>query len=96
MAELVYAQESYGIVAACPEVYKTMGCGVLEPVYQECLEIEFSERGIPFRPERELQIAYKGRMLEKLYKADFVCYEKIIVEVKAVSQLADEHRASSF
>ena len=68
MAELVYGQESYKIMGACFEVYKTMGCGFLEAVYQECLEIELSGRGIPFVPQRELQIAYKDRILEQHYK----------------------------
>jgi len=96
MAELVYGQESYKIMGACFEVYKTMGCGFLEPVYQECLEIELSERGIPFVPQRKLPITYKGRILEQSYKADFLCYDKIVVEAKAVTQLADEHRAQVF
>jgi GxxExxY protein len=65
-------------------------------VYQGCLEIEFNEGGIPFVPQRGLQIVYKGRILEQFYKADFVCFEKIIIEVKAVSRLADEHRAQVF
>jgi GxxExxY protein len=96
MAELIYEQESYDIVGACFEVYKTMGRGFLEPVYQECLEIELSERGIPFLAQRQLQIVYKGRILEQIYKPDFVCYEKIILEVKAVTKLADAHRAQVF
>ena len=65
MAELIYEQESYDIMGACFEVYKGMGRGFLAPVYQECLEIEFKERGIPFVPERELQIFYKGHILEQ-------------------------------
>jgi GxxExxY protein len=96
MAELIYEQESYDIVGACFEVYKTMGRGFLEPVYQECLEIELSERGIPFLAQRQLQIVYKGRILEQIYKPDFVCYEKIILEVKAVTKTADAHRAQVF
>ena len=73
-----------------------MGRGFLEPVYQECLEIELAERGIPFLAQRELQIVYNGRTLKQFYKADFVCFEKIVIEVKAVKQLADEHRAQVF
>ena len=96
MAELIYEQESYDIMGACFEVYKGMGRGFLEPVYQECLEIEFKERRIPFVPERELQIDYKGHILEQFYKADFVCYDKIIVEAKAVTLLTDGHRAHIF
>ena len=96
MAELIYKEESYKIMGACFEVYRSMGRGFLEAVYQECLEIEFAERGIPFASQQQLPIIYKGRTLEQFYKADFVCYDKIIVEVKAVSQLVDEHRAQVF
>jgi GxxExxY protein len=66
MADILYKEESYKIIGACFEVYKVMGCGFLEPVYQECLEIEFAERGIPFVPQKELRIAYKGRVLEQM------------------------------
>jgi GxxExxY protein len=96
MAELIYREESYKIMGACFEVYRSMGRGFLEAVYQECLGIEFTERGIPFGAQRELPIVYKGRTLEQFYKADFVCYDKIVIEVKAVSQLVDEHRAQIF
>jgi GxxExxY protein len=70
-----------------------MGCGFLEPVYQECLEIEFEYQRIPFQAQQELKLSYRDRELEQKYKPDFVCYDKIIVELKAVSKLADEHRA---
>ncbi len=93
MAELIYKDESYQVMGACFEVYRHIGRGFLEAVYQECLEIEFAERSVPFRSQPELQIVYKGRVLEQFYKADFVCYEKIVIEIKSVVQLADEHRA---
>ena len=96
MAELIHEQESYQIMGACFEVYKAMGRGFLEPVYQECLEIELEERGIPFVAQHELQIVYKGRTLEQTYKPDFICYGKIIFEAKAVTELADAHRAQVF
>ncbi len=96
MASLIYKDESYKIMGACFEVYQTLGRGFLESVYQECLEIELSDRGISFVPQRELHIVYKERTLKQFYKADFVCYDKIIVEVKAISQLVDEHRAQTF
>jgi GxxExxY protein len=70
-------------MGACFEVYKAMGRGFLEPVYQECLEIELNNRGIPFVAQHELQIVYKGRTLEQTYKPDFVCYDKIIIAAKA-------------
>jgi GxxExxY protein len=83
-------------MGACFEVYKAMGRGFLEPVYQECLEIELNDRGIPFVAQHELQIVYKGRTLKQAYKPDFVCYDKIIIEVKAATQLAEAHRAQVF
>ena len=74
-------------------VNKTLGCGFLEPVYQEALELEFKNQNIPYKREKELTIIFKGVELNKKYYADFVCYDKIIVEVKALSQLASDHEA---
>jgi GxxExxY protein len=91
--ELIYKDEAYAIIGACFEVYNDKGCGFLEAVYQECLDIEFGLRGIPFRPQAELRLSYKGRELKQHYYPDFLCYEAIIVEIKAVSDLADGHRA---
>ena len=91
--EIVYKEESYKIMGACFEVYKEMGCGFVEPVYQECLAVELQLQGIPFVPQTELKLSYKGRILECRYKPDFICLEKIIIEIKAVSELCDEHRA---
>ncbi len=92
---ILYEAESYKIMGACFEVHNRMGRGFLEAVYQECLAIEFTERRIPFMPQHKLPIIYKGRTLQQFYKADFVCYDKIIVEVKAVSRLVNEHRAQA-
>jgi GxxExxY protein len=91
--DLVYKKESYEIMGACFEVYKNMGCGFLEPVYQECLEIEFKKRSIPFESQKELELSYQGNTLKQKYKPDFICYQKIIVEIKAVDRIIDEHRA---
>ncbi|MEW6207021.1 MAG: GxxExxY protein [Acidobacteriota bacterium] len=91
--ELIYKEESYRIVGACFEVYKEMGCGYLEPVYQECLEMELLGQGIPFKPQAELVLSYKGKSLKHKYVPDFICYDKIIVEIKAVVGLTDLHRA---
>lgn len=91
--ELIYEQESYQILGACFEVYKEKGAGFTEPVYQECLEIELSLRGIPFQAQPEINMQYKGRKLEKTFRPDFIVFGKIIVEIKAVSALCDEHRA---
>ena len=93
MSKIIYADESYKIVGACFNVYKQMGCGFLEPVYQECTEIEFEFQQIPFESQKELSLVYKGHQLKKTYKPDFICYGKIIVEIKAFSNLTDEHRS---
>ena len=91
--EIMFKEESYQIMGACFEVYKEMGCGFLETVYQECLELELNARAIPFVPQAELKLRYKGRVLQQKYFPDFILFEKIILEIKAVSELADEHRA---
>ena len=93
MAEIIYKDESYAIMGACFEVYKEKGCGFNEAVFQECLEIELELRGIPFKTQVEMPLSYKGRALQSKFKADFICYDKIIVEIKAVSELVDPHRA---
>ena len=93
MSEIVFSDESHRIMGACFEVYNEQGCGFLESVYQECLALEFDERKVPFVEKKELQIRYKGRRLKATFKPDFFCFEKIIVELKALSTLADEHRA---
>jgi GxxExxY protein len=91
--ELIYKVESYAIIGACFAVYKDKGCGFLEPVYHECLEIEFESQGIPFLSKSPQTLQYRGRTLVQTLSPDFICYEKIIVEIKAVSALVDEHRA---
>ena len=95
MSEIIYREESYKIMGACFEVYKQKGCGFLEYVYQECLAIEFELQGIPFVFEPEIQLDYKGRLLKRYFKPDFVCFDKIIIELKAVRNLVDEHRAQT-
>jgi GxxExxY protein len=70
-----------------------MGSGFLEPVYQECLQIEFGLQAIPFYQKRGLDLRYKSQQLEQLYIPDFVCFDQIIVEIKAVDTLCDAHRA---
>ncbi len=90
---LLYEAASYQILGACFEVYREKGCGFLEPVYQECMEIELGLRGVPFTPQKSLALEYKGCPLRAKYEPDFICDEKIILELKAVSELADEHRA---
>ena len=90
---LLYEDETYRILGACFEVYKQMGCAFLEAVYHECLILEFRERGIPFRSTVNLPLRYKHQDLATYYEADFICYDKIILEIKAVSTLSDIFRA---
>ena len=92
-AGIVYKEESYQIVGACFEVYREKGCGFLEAVYQECLEIELRLQGVPFVPQKPLVLEYKGSPLRSTYEPDFICHDKIVLELKAVSELNDEHRA---
>ncbi len=91
--ELLFKDECYRIMGACFEVYKEKGCGFLEAVYQECLEIEFDLQGIPNQPHPPLTLTYKGRTLVQTYIPDFIGFGQIVVEIKAVSELCDEHRA---
>ena len=81
------------IINACMEVHNELGNGFLEPVYQEALEEEFKIQGIPYVREKLLPVMYKGKQLKKEYYADFVCYDDIIVELKAVSVLSKPHKA---
>jgi GxxExxY protein len=93
MSQIIYPEQSYKIMGACFEVYKEKGCGFLEAVFQECLEMELADQGIPFVAQQRLNLTYKGRPLKQTYEPDFVCYESILLEIKAVSHLTDEHRA---
>jgi len=89
MPEIIYPQESYRITGACFEVYKNKGCGFTEPVYQECLALEFQLQGIPFVAQPAFELEYKGTKLEQFFKPDFVCFGTIIVELKALPKLTD-------
>lgn len=93
---IIYKEESYKVVGAAFKVYNALGHGFLEAVYQEALEIEFQKQGIPYEREKELKIKYDGVELKQTYKADFVCFGKIIVELKAVSNLEDAHRSQVY
>jgi GxxExxY protein len=94
--KVLYREECYVIQGAVFEVYREMGCGFLEAVYQECLEKELTLRGIPFVSQKELRLFYKNEPLQQTYKPDFICYEKIIMEIKAVKEIAQEHKAQIF
>jgi GxxExxY protein len=91
--DFIFKDECYAIVGACFEVYKDKGYGFCEPVYQECLGIEFEYHHIPAIVQPALSLEYRGRILAQKFLPDFVCYDKIIVELKAVTELIDEHRA---
>lgn len=90
---LLYPKESYKINGAIYEVHNALGPGLLEKVYQEALEKEFILQKIPFEREKAFQITYKGDILEQKYIADFVCYDKIVLELKAVEDLLPIHKA---
>ncbi len=91
--ELLFREECYSVQGAVFEVYREMGSGFLEAVYQECLEKELRRRGIPFVAQQELRLSYKGEELKQFYKPDLICYDKIIVELKALRELTGEHRS---
>ena len=93
---IIRKEDSYKIVGAAMEVFNQLGHGFLEAVYQEALEREFKSKGIPYEREKGLTIYYKGEPLEQTYKADFICYEDIIVELKAVTILQDSHRSQVY
>ena len=93
MSELIHEEESYQIIGACFEVYNEMGSGFLEAVYQECLEYELADRGIPFAQQKQLQLKFKKRILKSIYIPDFICFEKVIIEIKGTANLNDVHRA---
>lgn len=91
MSELIYKDEVNLIIGAAIEVQRNLGCGFLEPVYQEALEIEFIEKRIPYSREKEMTINYKDKVLQKKYIADFICYEDIIIELKVCEGISKNH-----
>lgn len=93
MPEFILGDETHALLGACFEVYRDKGCGFLEAVFHECLELELGDRKIPFEVQPRLSLHYKGRRLAQIYQPDFICFDKVILEIKAVSKLADEHRA---
>ena len=91
--EILYGDESYRIQGAVFEVYRELGCGFLEAVYQECLEKELLIRNVPFVAQQKLKLTYKSQPLRQSYKSDLICYKSIIVEIKALSTATGEHTA---
>jgi len=95
MEPLLFKDESYKVIGACMEVHQELGCGFLENVYQEALAMEFNLQGIPFKQEVKLKIVYKGRTLQKFYIADFICYDEIIIELKALTKIENSHTSQA-
>jgi len=94
--DFLHRDESYQIIGCCMEVHKQLGCGFKEAVYQEALEMEFLENDLLFEREKQLKIHYKGKRLKKKYSPDFVCFDKIILELKATSEITNMHKSQLF
>lgn len=95
MTNLIYQEESYKIIGACFEVYKQKGCGFTEAIYQECLEIELELQGITFASQPKIEMEYKGRKLNQFFQPDFICFGKIIVEIKSLADLIEANKAQT-
>ena len=91
MDTILFQKESFRIIGAAMEVHNIIGCGFTEPIYQEAFEEELRLREIPYQREKTLHFSYKGKILSKEFRPDFICYDKIIVELKAVDEFVDEH-----
>ncbi len=92
MAEIIFKDESYKIIGACMEVHSKLGPGFLESVYSEALEIEFQKADIPYEKEKKLPVFYEDTPLKKYFRADFICYESIIIELKSQKFLSEADR----
>jgi GxxExxY protein len=93
--DYIYKEETYKIIGAAQEIHKELGSGFLEVVYQDALEIEFRKRSITYQRESPLSIYYKNVKLSRVYNADFICYDKIIIETKAVKLIVEEFYAQT-
>ena len=94
-ANVTFPEESHKIIGAAMAVHRYFGCGFSEKVYQDALEVEFKNQGIPYQREAQLQAVYNGISLSSAFIPDFICYDKIIVELKAVKELDDIHRSQA-
>jgi len=90
---IIYKDECFTLQGAVFEVYREMGHGFLESVYQECLQKEFTARRVPFIAQPPLALLYKGQAIEKVFRPDFICFDKIVIELKAVKEIISEHKA---
>lgn len=88
-------EENYNIIGICMEVHRILGPGLLEIVYKDALEIEFKNKNIPFEREKEFSIEYKGNLLPHKFYADFIVYDEIILEIKTVKEINNEHIAQT-
>lgn len=95
MNGILYKDESYSIIGCCIEVYNVLGRGFLEVVYKDALEIEFQMNNIPYTREKIFEIEYKGRILPRMYQADFILYDKIVLEVKHYKILSNDNLAQT-
>jgi GxxExxY protein len=89
MTDIQYKEESYKIIGACMKVHKLLGPGFLESVYAQALKREFKQQSVPFEREKKLHVFYEGKQLNKYFRADFVCYNTIIIELKAKAYMVD-------
>jgi len=94
--KVIFPRESYDIIGAAMKVHSTLGCGFAEKVYQDALAVEFLKSGVPFQREVELHVVYNSVKLATTFIPDFICYDKIIVELKAVKELDDMHRSQAY
>lgn len=92
-SKIKYQDLTFSIIGAAMEVHRVLGCGFTEPIYQDALEEEFRLRNIPYSREKSFQVTYKDKVLDKTFRTDFVCYDKVIVELKTASDFTDEHYA---
>mgnify|MGYP006449632009 CR=1 FL=1 len=95
MSNLLYEQESYKIIGACMKVHKSLGAGFLESIYQEALEKEFEKQKIEYERQRKIHVYYEGTRMKKYFIADFICFDKIVVEIKAASFLHQSTEAQT-
>ena len=93
MSKLILGDETFAVIGAAIEVHRVLGPGFLEKVYHEAMQLELSARGIPYEAERLIEIEYKEQKLRQKYLADLVCYEKVVVELKALKQLSGKENA---
>jgi GxxExxY protein len=93
MGKLLHENETFQIIGACFEVYNAMGAGFTESIYEECLALELSARNISFRQQPRLSLNYKDILLTHRFQPDFLCFDMILLEIKAASKLVDEHRS---